>query len=89
MPKTIMPENDFTVSETMTKDPEQRITELEISLAHVQRLYEQLNEVVTDQATEIDNMRRANKQLHDKVERLKSGGIESAVDPLDEKPPHY
>ena len=34
----------------MAKDPQERMTELEIQLAHVQRLYEQLNEVVTEQS---------------------------------------
>ena len=39
------------------------MTELEIQLAHVQRLYEQLDEVVTAQATQTDRMQRRIVQL--------------------------
>lgn len=73
----------------MSDDPNDRIIELEIGLAHIQRLYEQLNEVVTDQSSELVELRRANKQLNEKIERLKSDGSETTVDPADEKPPHY
>jgi SlyX protein len=72
----------------MNRDPDDRLTELEIQLAHVQRLYEQLNEVVTTQATQTDRMERRILQLQNQLKELKSKG-ESEIDPLDEKPPHY
>jgi SlyX protein len=72
----------------MGTDSHKRITELEIQLAHVQRLYEQLNEVVTAQAMEADRMARQMAQLNDHVRQLKAKPLPS-VDPLDEKPPHY
>ena len=72
----------------MTRTPEDRITDLEVELAHVQRLYEQLNEVVTAQGREIDRIERRFQQLHGQFKELKEKQPES-FDPLDEKPPHY
>ena len=72
----------------MAKDPEERITELEIQLAHVQRLYEQLNEVVTEQSGRIDLIERRCHQLHTQFKEIKERQ-EHDFDPLDEKPPHY
>ena len=66
-----------------------RLTELEIQLAHVQRLYEQLNEVVTAQAFEIDQMQRRVVALETKVKDIKAASTEPPEDPLEEKPPHY
>ncbi len=65
-----------------------RVTELEIQLAHVQRLYEQLNEVVTDQAMESDRRLRRIVALETHVKQMKEKP-QSPSDPLDEKPPHY
>ena len=70
------------------KEIDERLTELEIQLAHVQRLYEQLNEVVTDQATSADRMQRRVLQLQEQLKTLKEKQ-QPAIDPLDEKPPHY
>jgi SlyX protein len=72
----------------MNRDPDDRMTELEIQLAHVQRLYEQLNEVVTAQATQTDRMERRILQLQNQLKELKAKQ-EPEIDPLDEKPPHY
>jgi uncharacterized coiled-coil protein SlyX len=73
----------------MAKDPQERMTELEIQLAHVQRLYEQLNEVVTEQSGRIDLLERRCHQLQTQYKELKERQPESGLDPLDEKPPHY
>lgn len=72
----------------MTKSTDDRCTELEIQIAHVQRLYEQLNQVVTEQALASDRLQLKVDQLTQKVKELKDQPSE-AVDPLDEKPPHY
>ena len=72
----------------MNADLNQRITELEIQLVHVQRLFDQLNEVVTSQAMETDRMQRRITQLQTQIKELKQKPAE-ATDPLDEKPPHY
>jgi uncharacterized coiled-coil protein SlyX len=62
--------------------------DLEIQVAHLQRLYEQLNDVVTEQAMEADRMRRKIAQLESQIKQLKEKPS-PAADPLDEKPPHY
>ena len=72
----------------MNSDLHERITELEIQLAHVQRLYEQLNEVVTSQTIQADRMARRMAQLQDQMRQLKAKPL-PPIDPLDEKPPHY
>ena len=72
----------------MNRDLNERMTELEIHLAHVQRLYEQLNQVVTSQALEADRTERRITQLQNQIKELKDKPV-AAVDPLDEKPPHY
>jgi SlyX protein len=72
----------------MTPDPNERITELEIQLAHLQRLHEQLDEVVIAQSTGIDRMSRQLTGLLDQVKQLKTKPSPES-DSLDEKPPHY
>lgn len=67
---------------------EQRITELEVQVAHTQHLVDQLNSVVTAQAKQIDRMTRTIGQLQQRIEDLKFKS-EPQRDPLDEKPPHY
>ena len=72
----------------MPREPNDRLTELEVQLAHVQRLYEQLNEVVTAQAMENDRISRQLIRLQRQLKEMKQPE-ESSFDPLDEKPPHY
>jgi SlyX protein len=72
----------------MISESEARITELEIQLAHLQRLFEQLNDVVTQQAGRVDQLAAAQKKLEEKLNQARAAESES-VDPLDEKPPHY
>ncbi|MFK8115175.1 MAG: SlyX family protein [Rubripirellula sp.] len=72
----------------MTRSIDDRVIELEIQLAHVQRLYEQLNEVVTEQALAADKMQHRVDRLQQRVSEMKNKSTE-VVDPLDEKPPHY
>ena len=65
-----------------------RSTELEIQLVHMQRLYDQLNEVVTEQSLELDRMQRRMTMLETQLKNV-TVKSEPAEDPLDEKPPHY
>ena len=71
-----------------TEDSSSRTVELEIQLAHLQRLFDQLNEVVTEQAQRMDQMHRTISKLKSELESVKQKSDE-ATDPLDEKPPHY
>ncbi len=70
------------------KADKDRITDLEISLTHIQRMYEQLNEVVTAQSLANQRMVQRIDQLQEQIKQLKEKPQPTA-DPLDEKPPHY
>ncbi|WP_442510131.1 SlyX family protein [Novipirellula sp. SH528] len=74
----------------MANDSElkQRVIELEIKITHIQHAYDQLNEVVTQQAMRQDRIQAVLKSMKEKMDDLKSTK-EPAQDPLDEKPPHY
>ena len=65
-----------------------RVAELEFQFAHVQRISDQLNEVVTEQASMIERMQRRIMGLESIIGELKQAA-ETTTDPLDEKPPHY
>jgi SlyX protein len=72
----------------MSREPDERIMQLEIQLAHAQHMLEQLNQVVTEQALKVDRVTSLIQRLNGKVEDLKFGNEEKR-DLLDEKPPHY
>jgi SlyX protein len=67
---------------------ESRLTSLESTLAHHQREYEVLNQVVIDQSGEIEKLQRRlgrlEAMLHDVRQHLPN-----QRDLEDEKPPHY
>ena len=65
-----------------------RVIELEIQLAHAQRMMEQLNEVVTEQSSIILGLKQSLTKTQSQIEELKSN-TDSPLDPFDEKPPHY
>ena len=62
----------------------ERITELEIKITHQELLLDALNQVVIDQANQIDALKRA-------VEQIEHHGATGPpeIGPADEKPPHY
>ncbi len=70
------------------RELESRLIELESQVAHLARLHEQLNEIVTEQALAADRQRRTIQRLIEQIEELKIKP-QQGVDPLDEKPPHY
>jgi len=72
----------------MTKSLEDRVTELEVQLAHAQRSCEQLNDVVTQLSLEAQRRDRLVDRLVSQLKDLKEKVQEPNVDG-DEKPPHY
>ncbi|QDT11414.1 SlyX family protein [Planctomycetes bacterium K23_9] len=72
----------------MSDNTDKRVTELEMQLAHLQRMFDQLNDVVTDQSMRLDKIALEQKKLREKVQNSQTGS-DGPVDPLDEKPPHY
>ncbi len=63
-------------------DMQERLIDLESRLMHQEKLYEQLNEVVTEQAALID-------RLHREISRLKEQILAGPNEDVNEPPPHY
>ena len=72
----------------MLMDNATRVIQLEVQLAHTQREVEQLNEVVTEQARQLDPVVRLVSRFEEKLDSF-NNKIEEKRDLLDEKPPHY
>ncbi len=64
----------------------QRITELEISMTHLQRDYDALHEVLLSQQKTIDGLKRKLERLESRVDGVADPEIRDAEA---EKPPHY
>jgi SlyX protein len=64
---------------------EERITELEIKMAHQELTIEELNQIIIKQQSEIDNFHRFLKILNNKMENLQFDQKET----MDLPPPHY
>lgn len=72
----------------MADSSEERITRLEIQLAHTERTCEQLNEVVTRLSRDAQEQGRLIKRMVEQIKDLKNKADESGSSE-DEKPPHY
>ena len=68
-------------------DRDARLTELEIALAHQERLGEELSEVVRGQADRLDLVERRVAALLDRLAALEAGA--PAAPPADARPPHW
>ena len=66
---------------------EDRLTNVELLLTHLQHDFEQLSQVVFRQQAELDALRKELTLLDSRVVTLSDSP--EARDPLDEKPPHY
>ena len=74
-----------------SRPDKERITQLESALAHAQYELEQLNSVIVEQGKQLDQFGRRVSRLEELVKRLATRVPESAeaMDPAEEKPPHY
>lgn len=72
---------------TSMSPTENRVTNLELLLTHLQHDLEQLSQVVFRQQSEIDKLRKELTLLDSRVITLTEGP--ETRDPLAEKPPHY
>ncbi|SMR81604.1 Uncharacterized coiled-coil protein SlyX (sensitive to lysis X) [Aliiroseovarius halocynthiae] len=70
---------------SMTQD---RITQLEETIAHLTRQIEELNEVVARQDTELSKMTHRVKMLMEREAQRESAGTGGVI-LGDERPPHY
>lgn len=66
----------------------ERLTTIEETVAHQQRLLDELNGVVTAQRNEIDALVAGQLRLRQTVARM-TQHFDGAEDLPDEKPPHY
>ncbi len=74
-----------------------KLGDLEVLIAHQDKQIQELNEVVTLQWTEIDNLKKYVQRTKSKIEELENSigelGQDSAMSVADEaaanKPPHY
>ena len=66
---------------------QERLTELEIKLAHLEDHIEVLNDAVIRQQGLIEKLEQKLARLKDRFEAEREAGADS--DPADEKPPHY
>lgn len=66
-----------------------RMVQVEECLTHQQQLLDELNDVVTDQASRIAQLERQLKRLRSQQEQLRNRDSEQGSDVSDEKPPHY
>ncbi|MEP7315006.1 MAG: SlyX family protein [Pseudomonadota bacterium] len=69
-------------------DPGDRLQELEIKLAHMERGLQQLSDVVVRQQQEIDRLSQRGRQLLEHLESLQADPEEDAATRV-ELPPHY
>lgn len=67
---------------------QERITNLESALAHHQREFELLNQVVVAQAAAIEKLERKLHSIESNMQTVESR-LSDERDPMDEKPPHY
>jgi len=68
-------------------DRDARLTELEIALAHQERVSEDLSENVRAQDGRLDRLDRHVTALLDRLSALEAGGL--AMPPADSRPPHW
>lgn len=71
----------------MSEALEQRLIELEIRIAHHERMTEELSAVITDQGRVIDLLTMQVRRLTERVRDAESGWDRSPQD--DKPPPHY
>ena len=62
-----------------------RLMKIESNLAELERLYDQLNQVVIAQGKALNRMRQMQEQISDTVETIEMDRIKST----NAKPPHY
>jgi|EndMetStandDraft_7_1072992.scaffolds.fasta_scaffold4616579_1 uncharacterized coiled-coil protein SlyX len=67
---------------------DERTTNLEMLVMHLQKTVQELDEVIQSQGTRISNLERDLKRLNLELGLLREAAIEERS-PEEEKPPHY
>lgn len=68
-------------------DSEKRLTNLEMSIAHLQHDFETLDKAVLDNTQKLDQVFAMLKRMSERAENASGDGAPRK--PEDEKPPHY
>ncbi len=71
----------------MNSNTEARLIELEIRMAHYERMAEELSTVLTEQGKTVELLTRQVRHLKDRVRDLEAGWERSPQD--DKPPPHW
>ena len=71
------------------QDTNDRLESIEAQLAFQEDALEQFNSVAVSQQEQIDELRAQVRVLQEQFKALPDGSLQSAVDPAQEKPPHY
>jgi uncharacterized coiled-coil protein SlyX len=66
---------------------DQRVTQMETLLMHVEHTVAQLDQVIQGQALEQNRLLKKLELLQHRLDQLEQGRVEGPLD--DEKPPHY
>jgi uncharacterized coiled-coil protein SlyX len=69
----------------MDKELAERLEKIESHVAHLEHLYEQLNQVVLEQGRELTRMQAQQQRISRTVETMELERIKST----NQKPPHY
>lgn len=64
-----------------------RLTDIEIKLAHAEQSLSELSDVMFQQQQQIDRLERLVATLNERLQANESGG--GIGDPAQERPPHY
>ena len=65
-----------------------RLVEVEMSLMHLQKTMQELDEVIRSQTLRIDDLQRDLKRLNVELGLMREATIEQPP-PAEERPPHY
>ena len=68
---------------------EQRLETLESKLAHLELAFEELNQVVYEQARQLEAAHRYIENLQGRVKEMSDQGGDQPYSAEDERPPHY
>ena len=71
------------------QDTNDRLEGIEIQLAFQEDALEQFNALAVSQQGQIDELRAQLRVLQEQLKAMPDGSLHSAVDPAQEKPPHY
>lgn len=68
---------------------DKRIEDAEVQITHLHRTVEELSDQVARQSHELDRLKARFQMLVERLSKSDSGGEDSEVPLLEQRPPHY